>query len=105
MSLHDLEKATKPFVLAEKNGWVRYCTGELHEIKNLDDIHKLARRKNTDIAFTLPYRCIKERGFKAKGNEPILALSIEENVQVRTKEAIKALPNTPISIKSKPKPS
>ena len=89
---------SRPFVLAEKNGRVRMCEGTLHSLDQLDDIHALSKSEHCDIAFTLPYHIIRERGFEAKGDEPILALAIEQMQQYKTADIIACLPDESISL-------
>ena len=95
----------RPFVLAEKQGWVRVCEGSRHELQKLDDIHSLSKQEKADIAFTLPYHMIRERGFEAKGDEPILALAIEKMQRIRTKDMIASLPEMPVQLAGAISPS
>ena len=108
MTVHDIKNIldkNRPFVLTEKDGWVRVCEGRMHELQGLDDIHALSKRTHSDIAFTLPYRTIRERGFEAKGDEPILAINIERMQKIRTEEMIKSLPKEDIKLADGPTPS
>lgn len=65
------------YALIEKQGEVTLYKGKIHELAETKDIHLLAQKENKDIVFVLPYHTIRERGFEAIGNEPILALLVE----------------------------
>lgn len=86
----------RSFALIEKEGRVSCYQGAFHPLEKLDDIHALARKSGRDVAFALPYRIIKERGFEARGDEPILALEIEVALTIPTETLVGELPDTPI---------
>ena len=69
---------TQSFALIEKEGMVTLYKGRVHEIAATTDIHALAEKENSDIVFILPYHTIRERGFESHGDEPVLALVVEE---------------------------
>lgn len=69
------------FALLEKDGIVTLHQGTLHHLKKIADIHDLSQRQKNDIVFALPFSTIKERGFAAHGDEPILALASNTPVQ------------------------
>ena len=96
---------SKPFLITEKDVWTTICQGPLHELDRLHKIHDLSKSEHTDIAFTLPYRCIQERGFEARGDEPILAIAIEKKVTLRTQDFIKTLPDQKVNLAGEVKPS
>lgn len=97
--------AKQPFALIEKAGRMSLYRGELYRIDTLKDIHDLSRAENTDVVFVLPYRAIRERGFEAQGNEPILALSVQEHVSLTTQAALRQLPQEPLALEGEIKPS
>lgn len=82
----------RPFVLLEKNGRVACFQGALHHLDKIDEIHGLARQSGRDVVFALPYCTIKERGYEARGNEPILALEAKTSLTVPVSEMEGALP-------------
>jgi phenazine biosynthesis protein phzE len=94
--LFDVLDKTRPFALIEKNGRVSCFQGAFHALDRIDDIHKLARRTGRDVAFALPYRVIRERGFEARGEEPILAMEIETSLTMSTGKLVDELTEFPI---------
>lgn len=88
----DLIDASQPFALIEKQGRLNLYQGELHALKKLHDIHDLARAENADVVFVLPYHMIRERGFEARGDEPILGLSVHAMHSFKTDEMLHHLP-------------
>ena len=74
ISFKDFIDISQPFTLIEKRGHVSCYQGAVHHLEALDDIHHLSEQSETDVVFALPYRVIRERGFEAKGDEPILAI-------------------------------
>ncbi len=95
----------EPFAVFEKNGIVTVCQGPVHELKALIDIHALSKTANTDVAFVLPYRAIRERGFEANGNEPVLALEMQTVLTLPVAEMISLLPEVPIAVAGEVVPS
>ncbi len=83
---------TKPFALIEKEGRLNFYQGTVSRLDNIRDIHKLARRENNDVVFVLPYAAIRERGFEAKGDEPVLGLSAKTQLGFATEEILPHLP-------------
>lgn len=94
----NLINENKPFALIEKDGRVNLYIGEIQKLAKLDDIHQLACSHNSDIVFVLPYRVIQERGFHAKGDEPILGLSIETQHSFRREDVLAQLPKEGLEI-------
>ena len=84
---------TRSFALIEKEGRVSCYQGIFHALDNLDDIHKLARSSGRDVVFALPYRVIRERGFEARGDEPILAMEVEIAISMPKEKLIEVLPD------------
>lgn len=95
----------EPFAVFEKNGIVTVCQGPVHELKALIDIHTLSKTANTDVAFVLPYRTIRERGFEANGNEPVLALEMQTVLILPVAETLTLLPDVPIAVAGEVVPS
>lgn len=67
-----------PFAMIEKNGVLTAYQGALHYVDRIEDIANIAKKFECDVIFVLPYCSIKERGFEAWGDEPILVLQIEK---------------------------
>jgi len=86
----------RSFALIEKDGRVLCAQGAFHTLDIIDDIHKLARAGGCDIAFVLPYCAIRERGFEARGDEPILAMQIDVALHLPKKKLIEELPEAKI---------
>lgn len=105
LALKTMIDENSPFALIEKNGRVSLYQGTLHDLSMLTDIHDLSRDLNTDIVFVLPYHAIRERGFEAVGDEPILGLSVQRQVSLTTKEMLDYLPKSEISLAGEIEPS
>lgn len=104
LALPDLE--TQPFALIEKHGQVFVFRGPVHELARIEDIHALARRLDRDVVFALPYRTIRERGFQARGEEPVLALVVEKEEGPWAVEEIQSLlPARPVTLAQPVRPS
>ncbi len=86
----------RSFVLIEKNGRVLCAQGRFHQLQKIDDIHALAKRSGRDIAFALPYRVLRERGFDARGDEPIVALEIDVGLSLSKEKLADELPDPPV---------
>lgn len=69
--------SSQPFALIEKNGLITAYQGILHHVQRIDEIENIAQSNACDVVFVLPYCSIKERGFEAWGDEPILVLQIK----------------------------
>jgi len=83
---------TKPFALIEKEGRLNFYQGEVSRLDSIRDIHRLARHENNDVVFVLPYAAIRERGFEAKGDEPVLGLSAKTQLGFATEDILPHLP-------------
>jgi phenazine biosynthesis protein phzE len=88
---------SRSFALIEKDGRVICAQGTFHGIEKIADIHALARQTKRDIAFALPYRAIRERGFEARGDEPILAMEVEVSLNLPKEQLVKELPDAKIN--------
>ncbi len=95
----------RSFALIEKNGRVLCAQGRFHALEKIEDIHALAKRSGRDVAFALPYRAIRERGFEARGDEPILALEIDVGISLPKEKLAGKLPNLPVLLKDAIEPS
>ncbi len=87
----------RPFALIEKSGRVFCAQGIFHRLEKIEEIHSLARQTSRDIAFALPYRAIRERGFEARGDEPILAMEVEVALQLPKEKLAAELRDAPIN--------
>ncbi len=63
------------FALIERDGIVSIIIGEIAHLHSLSDLEQHAEDTKRPIAFALPFRVIKERGFDSQGDEPILAIT------------------------------
>ena len=89
---------SKPFALIAKGSTVICYQGEFHALDRLDEVHALSKSADSDIVFALPYRVIRERGFAAKGDEPILAIAATSSVTQPRQHFLERLPNTTIAL-------
>lgn len=96
--LEDLIDLNHPFLCSEKKGFVRISQGPSHELRSLEEIHSLAKSERCDIAFVLPYHCIREKGFEAQGDEPILAIAIERHFEFKSTDFLATLPQCPLNL-------
>jgi len=96
---------SRPFALFEKDGFVTGYQGEFHALKKLDDIHMLARKTGRDVVFVLPYCIIRERGFEAHGDEPILAIAVETAIRIPKENLVAELADAEISLEGEITPS
>lgn len=62
----------------EKDGEVAIYTGRPIELERLSDIERLAEETKRAVVFVVPFCSIRERGYSAKGEEPIMAISVDE---------------------------
>lgn len=93
----DVVDIKRSFALIEKDGRVVCAQGVFHELDKIDDIHALAQKTGRDVAFALPYRAIRERGFEAQGDEPILALEIETSLELPKEKLASEFPEVAIA--------
>lgn len=101
----DLLDETQPFALIEKDGRLHLYQGDVYELGQLSEIHELARRENADVVFILPYHVIRERGFEAKGEEPIIGLAVHTQHSFRTADVCGEFPNAVIELNGDITPS
>lgn len=85
-----------PFAIFEKAGRVTFYQGDVHTLKQLEDIHTLSVAEKRDVVFALPYCAIRERGFEALGDEPILAMSVKNSMTLDKAEVISQIKDVPI---------
>lgn len=105
MKYQDAIDCSKPFVIVQKNSQVTWIQGELLELETVADIHQKSIEYGKDLAFILPYRVIRERGYLAKGDEPILAMVAQTSLTMDISEAEKILPDAQIEITQQISPS
>lgn len=105
ISFKDFVDISQPFTLIEKRGHVSCYQGAVHHLEALDDIHHLSEQSETDVVFALPYRVIRERGFEAKGDEPILAMTVERCLTLRREDFIHQLDDIPVTVDADITPS
>lgn len=97
MSLEDHLNG-RSFACLEQDGVVTLCIGHMHHLQDLAQIDVLADKTDRPVAFALPYRTIRERGFEAQGDEPILALEASEVYQAPMSVFRAQLPEVPITL-------
>ncbi|MDP2103901.1 MAG: chorismate-binding protein, partial [Candidatus Gracilibacteria bacterium] len=79
-----------PFAIIEKDGVMTRYEGHLHRFETLAELQDFYNQKVSTILFMVPFRTIRERGFEAHGDEPILAIEVEEMMTL-TREQIEAI--------------
>lgn len=81
----------QPFALIEKDGIVTHYSGEIQRLDSLEEFKHLSQSRVEDIIFMNPFRTIRERGYEAYGNEPILALVVSEKSSFSKEEMLTSL--------------
>lgn len=69
---------SKPYAIVEKNGRFTRYDGDLCTFSSLKELQDFHKEQTKDIFFLTPFRVIRERGFEAHGDEPILAINISQ---------------------------
>lgn len=88
----------QPFAIIEKAGRVTCYQGDVHTLDCLEDIHDLSVREGRDVVFALPYRAIRERGFEAIGDEPILAIAVKKSIAMDKADFISGVDDIAIDL-------
>jgi phenazine biosynthesis protein phzE len=72
----------KPYAFIEKDERMTRYQGDLHHLKTLEELRNLSQQSGKKIVFALPFHLINQKGpeFQARGDEPILALEVCEEV-------------------------
>lgn len=104
-SFHDFIDFNAPFAVFEKAGRVTFYQGDIHALECLEDIHTLSVKEGRDVVFALPYRAIRERGFDALGDEPILAMSVRNSMTLDKADVIAQIKDVPIILAGEMTPS
>ncbi len=81
------------YAILEKDGEIASYSGKVHELQSLNELEALRQQeKDSEIVFVNPFNSIRERGFEAQGEEPILALVAQSEDIVRiTRDELLAL--------------
>ncbi len=77
------------YAIVERNGRVFYFQGKIYELETLNDLQELHKRSKGPLIFVIPFRVIREKGYEAKGNEPILVLKTLKELVFRRSEFLK----------------
>lgn len=101
----DLIDLSQPFALIAKGERVTCYQGAIHTLNSLADIHRLGLATGCDIVFALPYRIIRERGFEARGDEPILAIAAQAALTLDKQAFLGQLPDTEVKLDGEITPS
>lgn len=80
-----------PFALIEKDGIVTHYSGEIYKLDSLEELKRLSQSRVEEIIFMNPFRTIRERGYEAYGDEPILALVVSEKSSLQKEDMITLL--------------
>lgn len=80
----------------EKDGIITHYEGKLHTFDTLSELQDFYNTKVSTIVFMVPFRTIRERGFKAHGNEPILAIDATKIMKFTREQIGAILSNKPI---------
>lgn len=79
-------------LLLEKDGLISAYSGNIHRLRTLEELESLSQESSRKLAFALPFNLIRDRGdiFEAKGDEPIIAIEVLDEVSY-TRESIEEL--------------
>lgn len=102
---YDFINFNAPFAIFEKAGRVTFYQGDIHTLTELEDIHRLSVKESKDIVFALPYCAIRERGFEAIGDEPILAIAVKNAMTLDKSDVIAQIKDVPILLDGEMTPS
>lgn len=90
-------RTKNPFVLVEQDGIVSFATGTIHKLADLQALKELQERTKEKIFFLTPFSLAEREGQGvAHGDDPILALEIEEEVQITKEKMLSLLPDKTI---------
>ena len=67
--------ADHSFAFMEREGIVTIIIGEISHLQSLEELEQTAEEQGKPVAFALPYRVIRERGFEAQGDEPVMSIT------------------------------
>jgi len=81
-----LDHISTPALLVEKDGQIRLYRGNLHRLKNLDQLADLQASHSGSIAFVLPFCAAGENQMEVLGEEDILSLAVEDEQAVLISE-------------------
>jgi phenazine biosynthesis protein phzE len=95
----------KPSALIEKDGIVTHYQGIFHTLSTLDEVEALSKRSKNPLVFLNPFRTIRERGYEAHGEEPILVLEATEVIKTTREAVMNAIQDVPVEIEKAPQPS
>gem|GEM_PF-1503338 len=81
----------------EQDGIVSFATGTIHKLADLQALKELQERTKEKIFFLTPFSLAEREGQGvAHGDDPILALEIEEEVQITKEKMLSLLPDKTI---------
>ena len=87
----------KSYALIEKNQEITLYEGDIKKLSRLQDLEAL-QNNHSEIIFINPYSSIKEKEYKAHGNDPIIALLVENKKTYSLNEINKVLPDKTLTI-------
>jgi phenazine biosynthesis protein phzE len=82
--------------IIEKDGIITHYEGELYKFSTLSELQDFYNTKISTIVFMVPFRTIRERGFEAHGDEPILAIDARKVTKLMRTEVEMILSDKPI---------
>lgn len=84
--------------IIEKDGIITHYEWELYKFNSLSWLQDFYNQKISTIVFMVPFRTIRERGFDAHGNEPILAIAARKITKLTKAEVEMILSDKPITL-------
>lgn len=101
MSLLDrvLVPVPPPFALLNRGDGVEVLLGEVFQVDTLANLPLRDSGAGHDVLALVPYRQITERGYTAApDNTPLLALKVSEQDTVTSRQALRTIPESPITL-------
>jgi len=86
------------YAIIEKNGVITLYQGLLHHFNSLDEVEALQKKTQKTVVFLVPHCSIRERGYEAKGKEPIIVLEAKDQTIFTKEEISKLLPTKKIKL-------
>lgn len=90
-----------PFALLHRADGVDVLLGDVSEVDRLENLPLRSTGTGHDVLALIPYRQLAERGFTAADDgTPLLAMSISDQEVISTREALRRIPDEPISLEN-----
>lgn len=99
-----MNPSKKPFAIIEKDGNVTEYSGDLLKFTSITEMQEYVKNNIFQaLIFMNPFHTIRERegDYEAHGDEPILALCVDEIVSTTREKILENIPDTIIELEKK----